>query len=143
MLRGGTGGKATSIEGISGASGITGLNLVLCFATGRAFLISSSNKIPRSSDFLSTLICLCLGTGLSITSSSSRSLLSSINVKCGSCIKVGVSHWTRVLLRLDRMRLWCPGRLIPICSSRSCVKARHSCSVVSPALRKTSLYCSR
>lgn len=143
MLRGGTGGKETSTEGMSAASGITGLNLVLCFGTGRSFLIPSSNEVPRSSDFLSTIICRCLGTGLSIKPSSSRSLLSSTKVKCGSCNKVGVSHWPRVLLRLDRMRLWCPGRLMPICSSRSWVNALHSCSVVSPALRKTSSYCSR
>lgn len=56
---------------------------------------------------------------------------------------VWASWFPCVLFRLAKMRLWWPGRVIPMHSSCSGVRLRHCCNVAYPALWNASEYCSR
>lgn len=67
---------------------------------------------------------------------------SAFSVSPSHCATTG-SRLLYVLFRLARMRLWWPGRVMPICSSWPAARLWHSCTVFSPAVWNASEYCSR
>lgn len=126
---------------------LSSLILVPCLSLGTGFSLCGGGGFDVASSlfarsFKTGFPSTGTGTGLCVSntlacpaSTDPWSLSDSTGSECGSLLAC-------VLLRLARMRLRWPGRVMPICSSWSAVRLRHCCNVSSPALWKASEYCS-
>lgn len=115
-----------------------------CLSLGTGFSLSLGAGLGASP----SLVSRCIRTGFSCTGTGTGLSLSSAwacPVSCAwwACASDSVSRLPWLLLRLAKMRLWWPGRVMPMASSWSGVRLRHCLNVVRPALWNTSEYCSR